>query len=95
MKSRDRIASGICLCVAFAVVAVIYPGIARAQGGPHAIHLKSYQFTPGVGDQPRIPPGLMIAEYAQNQRGYYLVQFKGPVEQSWKDGLTAVGGGNP
>ncbi len=91
MTSRSRFAAGICMAVAIAFIALGYSVISRAQGSGHAIHLKSYEFTPGFGQQPLIPPGLMIAEYAQDQRGYYLVQFRGPVEQSWKDGLTALG----
>jgi serine protease AprX len=68
-----------------------------AQQGPPSnrgqapIRLKATTFTPTRGEQPNIPPGLMIAGYAENQRGYYLVQFDGPVLESWKTQLTAAG----
>jgi len=68
-----------------------------AQQGPPAnrgqapIRLKAATFTPGRGEQPNIPPGLTIAGYAANQRGYYLVQFEGPVLESWKSDLAGAG----
>ena len=61
------------------------------QGPPAAIKLKAATFTPGLGQAPAIPPGLTIAGYAQNQSGYYIVQFIGPVEQAWKDEAAALG----
>lgn len=61
------------------------------QGPPPAIKLKAATFTPSAGSGPAIPPGLAIAGYAQGQRGYYIVQFNGPVQQAWKDGVTAAG----
>ena len=32
-----------------------------------------------------------VAGYAEGQRGYYLVQFAGPVLQTWKDSVAAAG----
>jgi hypothetical protein len=43
----------------------------------------------GAGGQ--IPPGLLAAEPAENAKGYYVVQFVGPVEQAWKDAVTEKG----
>ena len=68
-----------------------------AQQGPPAnrgqapIRLKAATFTPSRGEQPDIPPGLTIAGYAVNRRGYYLVQFEGPVLDSWKADVAALG----
>lgn len=61
------------------------------QGDAPSIRLKAATFSPGRGERPAIPPGLTIAGYAQGQRGYYLVQFRGPVEQAWKDRAAALG----
>jgi len=56
-----------------------------------AVHLKAATFRPAIGEAPAIPPGLAIAGYAAGQRGYYLVQFRGPVEQAWKDQVANQG----
>jgi hypothetical protein len=59
--------------------------------GQATIHLKATEFAPGRGELPQIPPGLTIAGYAQEQRGYFIVQFEGPVVESWKAEVTATG----
>ena len=65
---------------------------APRQNGPAApIRLKAATFTPARGEQPAIPPGLTIAGYAAGQRGYFLVQFAGPVLDSWKAAVSATG----
>jgi hypothetical protein len=35
---------------------------------------------------------LTISGYAQGQRGAYIVQLQGPVQQAWKDKVAALGG---
>ncbi len=91
MSTRCRfILIGI-VAMAFAVASMIHSTPGSAQGSAPAIYLKALRFTPASGPVPQIPPGLRIAGYAQNQRGYYIVQFRGPIEQSWKDELTALG----
>jgi hypothetical protein len=55
------------------------------------IRLKTAVFTPAKGEKPDIPPGLTIAGYAVGQRGYYIVQFDGVVEDALKESVTAVG----
>lgn len=62
---------------------------AQGQGAP--IRLKAATFTPTRGEAPAVAPGLAIGGYAQGQRGYYIVQFRGPVEQAWKDQVAAQG----
>lgn len=64
---------------------------AAAQSSAAAIHLRTATFAPGQGQAPVLPPGLTVAGYQQGQRGYYLVQFAGPVQQAWKDAVTAAG----
>ncbi|MBV9791828.1 MAG: S8 family serine peptidase, partial [Chloroflexi bacterium] len=63
-----------------------------AQATDAAIRLKATTFRPTRGEAPAIPPGLARAGYAEGERGYYIVQFAGPVEQAWKDQVSAAGG---
>ena len=37
------------------------------------------------------PSALTVSGNAPGQRGYYIVQFRGPVEQVWKDEVAALG----
>ncbi|MCW5852024.1 MAG: hypothetical protein KIT87_18265 [Anaerolineae bacterium] len=62
----------------------------QSQGA--AIRLRAATFVPTQGQAPNIPPGLAIAGYPEGQKGYYIVQFVGPVEPAWKDEVTAEGG---
>ena len=83
--------------LAAALVATGATVLLTAQQGPPAnrgqapVRLKGATFTPTRGEQPDIPPGLAIAEYAAGQRGYYLVQFEGPILDSWKADVAALG----
>ncbi|HEU5101011.1 MAG TPA: S8 family serine peptidase [Roseiflexaceae bacterium] len=54
------------------------------------IRLKAATLTPGLGRAAQIPAGLAAAERA-GRAGYYLVQFRGPVEESWKKEALAQG----
>jgi serine protease AprX len=85
------IALGLLLVLPLGVGGGVSQASPPRQGPPAAIKLKAATFVPGLGQAPAIPPGLTIAGYAQAQRGYYIVQFNGPVEQAWKDQLTALG----
>lgn len=63
-----------------------------AQQAPDAaIRLKAATFRPARGEAPAIPAGLTRAGYAEGERGYYIVQFGAPVEQAWKDQVSAAG----
>ncbi len=55
------------------------------------IKLRATSFTPALGEAPDIPPGLAITEYAEGVRGYYIVQFIGPVELAWREDVEALG----
>ena len=61
--------------------------LVSAGQGPDQIPAPLY--LKGRSDQ--IPAGLMIAGAVDNQPGYYVIQFAGPVEQAWKDAVTAEG----
>jgi hypothetical protein len=82
--------------VVLVVLALLGAGLAQAappaQANQAPIRLRAATFTPTRGEAPNLPPGLTIAGYAQNQRGYYIVQLNGPVEQAWRDQITAAGG---
>ena len=60
------------------------------QETPPVIYLAGASAESG-GVLPDTPPDLTISKYAPDQRGYYVVQFRGPVEQAWKDEVAALG----
>ena len=62
-----------------------------AQTESPPIRLRVGTFNPGLGLTPNLPAELTTSEYAQGQTGYYIVQFVGPVQQSWKEALTDAG----
>lgn len=64
-------------------------GPAQQETAP-SLHLVGRSGDPSVA-APDVPPGLVISEYAPGQRGYYIVQFRGPIEQTWKDEVAALG----
>ena len=69
-----------------------FAGNSAAQGpGNSPIYVQSGTFTPTAGESPDVPPGLTVAGYAADQRGYYLVQFAGPVQEAWKTAVEAEG----
>jgi hypothetical protein len=85
---------GLSVYVAAAALAASVTLVVSAQQGPPSaapIRLKAATFTPGRGEQPDIPPGLLIAGYAAGQRGYFIVQFAGPVMDAWKAQVAAAG----
>ena len=91
MNHSVRLVFALCALIAIAAAALVGSIVGQAQGREPVLYLKSTQFTPSRGERPALPPGLVIAGYAQNQRGYYIVQFSGPIEQAWKDSLAAAG----
>jgi subtilisin family serine protease len=68
---------------------------APANPGPaasaNAIRLSTATFRPGLGERAVLPPGLSISHYAKGQRGYYIVQFSGPIQADWKTGVEDEG----
>ena len=58
-----------------------------------SIKLRAGTIVPGEESvQSAAAQGLTISEYAPGQEGYYIVQFRGPVEQAWKDSVIENGG---
>src|SRR5262245_31039521 len=85
---------GLSVYVAAAALAASVSLVVSAQQGPPSaapIRLKAATFTPARGEQPDLPPGLTIAGYAVGQRGYFIVQFAGPVMEAWKAQVAAAG----
>ena len=93
MTHRRRLSSVLSCAVLLSLVgtnaAWAMPG--AQPPAPPGLYLKSGSFAPGTGQQPAIPPGLAIAGYNAQQRGYYIVQFAGPILQEWRDAVTATG----
>ena len=87
-SSRLFGAAAAAIGVSFVVSAQQIPPAAR---GNAAIRLKAATFTPGLGEQPAIPPGLAIAGYREGERGYFIVQFDGPVREQWKAEVEGAG----
>lgn len=91
-KYRKMTFLSVLLLIVLIFVATVSSGTSYAnQAEAASIRLKAGQFTPSLGESLQIRPGLAISQYAQGQRGYYLVQFAGPVQESWKAEVTAVG----
>jgi len=80
--------SALLLALAFSGVSIAGP-VQQEEAAP--IHLKAATFVPARGEAPPLPPGLTISGFAEGVRGYYIVQFRGPVQQAWKDEITASG----
>jgi len=60
----------------------------NAAGAP-CVHLKYATFDPSAGE-PEIPADLR-ARPAPHDYAYYIVQFQGPIEPSWKADLSLLG----
>jgi hypothetical protein len=83
------------LLVVALVVVVAVLGTAAAPAAQQQlaapIYLRAGVFTPARGEALSLAAGLSVSDYAPNQAGYYLLQFRGPVEQAWKDEMAALG----
>jgi hypothetical protein len=56
------------------------------------IQLAIASFDPLISKGPAFPsPELSLQHYPEDTIGYYIVQFKGPVLQEWKDDVVAAG----
>lgn len=80
-----------------ALMAMLIATVGIGQAGPltpnqaASIRLKAATFAPGRGEAAALAPGLSIAGYTEGQRGYYLVQFAGPVDLAMRERLAALG----
>ncbi|MFW5953644.1 MAG: hypothetical protein ACOCSJ_05715, partial [Candidatus Natronoplasma sp.] len=52
----------------------------------HHVGLQSHSFNTDEGE-PDIPESLEIDEYPDDESGYYIVQFIGPISSEWKEEL--------
>lgn len=77
------------------ILALLVPSLGFAepekQQEAPPILLKAATFRPALGELPNLPRALALDRYAEGMRGYYLVQFQGPVLQEWKDQVAAKG----
>jgi hypothetical protein len=53
--------------------------------------VQGYRFDPLVS-QSNLPANLTIAGYPKGTKGYYLVQFAGPIDYTWKEHVNDLGG---
>jgi hypothetical protein len=85
------------LLALFVVISLVFAesGVFFASQGappaPAAIRLKAATVTPGQTGGVAAAGALSISGYAAGQRGYYIVQFRGPVQESWKAQVAATG----
>lgn len=68
------------------------PTPALAAGPPLYLRLASYTFDPLAEVTPQtLPADLTLSAYPPGEAGYYLLQFHGPIQTTWKDAVTAAG----
>lgn len=85
------------LILALIVALVPFPAQAApptpaAFGKGHGlIRLKAATLDPQREQKLNLPDSLAIHGYAPEERGYYIVQFTGPVRAEWKAQVSAVG----
>jgi subtilisin family serine protease len=59
--------------------------------GPY-IYLTSYTFDPLSEPTPHsLPTDLTLSGYPPGEEGYYLLQFYGPIQPTWKEAIVAAG----
>jgi hypothetical protein len=92
MRSRSSFVVVLGLIAALIFGATVSQNSLFAQSREDLIRLKAATFAPARGQRPAIPAALTISDYAAGEQGYYLVQFRGPIRQAWKDRVTALGG---
>lgn len=77
----------VCRKLAFVMVLLALSASCLA-GGPR-VYLKYASFDPVAGE-PAVPADLR-SQGSPKQKDYYVVQLSGPIEDSWIDGLAALG----
>jgi PKD repeat protein len=74
---------------------LVVPGLIQAgppiKNNVPKIRLGGKAFAPSQGEKLVIPPGLAIKGYRARERGYYIVQFSGPIYQNWKEQVAGTG----
>ena len=65
-------------------------GLAMKESVP--IHLSIGTFDPlSQNGPPPLPHELTLERYPEDETGYYILQFRGPVLKQWKDAVAATG----
>ncbi len=72
------------------VEALASPAAAERPGVPIRLRAGTLDLTRGL--LPDVPAGLRIDAYPNGERGYYIVQFIGPVQEGWKANVARAGG---
>lgn len=74
------------------ILLLAIPLSTKAQGSGPVIKLRAGIIVPGESlVSSAMAAELTISNYAPGEQGYYIVQFRGPVEEAWKDQVTATG----
>lgn len=77
---------------------LVVAGSAASAPGPLAqtpapqLKLRAGTFVPAGQEELTLPGALRRDSYARGRSGYYIVQFKGPVQEAWKNGVRKAGG---
>ena len=58
---------------------------------PVVLRLKYATFDPRAG-WPHLPESLSVDAYPGDGEGAYIVQFRGPIQDGWKEQITSLGG---
>ncbi|MDP2807955.1 MAG: S8 family serine peptidase, partial [bacterium] len=62
----------------------------ESQGSPKILFSNGYEIDSRVGD-PKLPADLTYGQPKADETTYYIVQFNGPIQESWRKGLEADG----
>ena len=77
---------------------LVIAGSAASAPGPLAqtpapeLKLRVGTFVPAEQEELALPDTLRMAPYPRGISGYYIVQFRGPVQEAWKNGVRKAGG---
>ncbi len=83
------IALGMLACLSWSGEKLMLPSSVT---GPMTLDfVQGYRFDPLVS-QPTLPANLTITAYPKGAKGYYLVQFAGPINYRWKEHVNELGG---
>lgn len=72
-------------------LALSAPSVSAQQPIGAPIRLQAATFNPLRGEKAQVDPALTIPGYAPGERGYFIVQFRGPVREAWKNQVTDLG----
>ena len=77
------------VCGLLGIMVIVEPVFAQDRQ-PHPVRLKVQTLIPDLAADSGTLPADHVAQ-AQQADDYYIVQFSGPIEPSWKDEVTALG----